>query len=202
MKRALSLILTLVLCLGLFAGCGGTEKGSVYWLNFKPESDEVLQEVAKMYKEETGVEVKVVTAASGTYNQTLLAEMDKKNAPTLFVIGNQNAVKDWKDYALNLKDTAIAKELNTDAYNLYDEDGNLVSIGYCYECYGIIVNPKLIEEAGFKMDDIKNFEGLKKVAESIHSRAAELGFDAFSASDMDDSSSWRFTGHMANLEYY
>ena len=30
MKRALSLILTLVLCLGLFAGCGGTEKGSVY----------------------------------------------------------------------------------------------------------------------------------------------------------------------------
>ena len=70
MKRALSLILTLVLCLGLFAGCGGTEKGSFYWLNFKPESDEVLQEVAKMYKEETGVEVKVVTAASGTYNQT------------------------------------------------------------------------------------------------------------------------------------
>lgn len=202
MKRALSLILALVLCAGLLAGCGGTEKGSVYWLNFKPESDEVLQEVAKMYTEETGVEVKVVTAASGTYNQTLLAEMDKKEAPTLFVIGNQNAVKDWKDYALNLKDTAIAKELNTDAYNLYDEDGNLVSIGYCYECYGIIVNPKLIEDAGFKMDDIKNFEGLKKVAESIHSRAAELGFDAFSASDMDDSSSWRFTGHMANLEYY
>ena len=203
MKKALSLILALVLCLGLLAGCGSSEEtGSVYWLNFKPESDEVLQEIAQMYKAETGVDVKVVTAASGTYNQTLLAEMDKTEAPTLFVIGNQNAVKDWKDYALNLKDTAIAKELNTDAYNLYDEDGNLVSIGYCYECYGIIVNPKLVEAAGFTMDDIKNFEGLKKVAESIHSRAAELGFDAFSASDMDDSSSWRFTGHMANLEYY
>ena len=89
MKRALSLILALVLCIGLFAGCGGTDKGSVYWLNFKPESDEVLQEIAKMYKEETGIDVKVVTAASGTYNQTLLAEMDKKEAPTLFVIGNQ-----------------------------------------------------------------------------------------------------------------
>ena len=176
MKKALSLILVLVLCIGLMAGCGGTQKGSVYWLNFKPESDEVLQEIAKMYKEETGVEVKVVTAASGTYNQTLLAEMDKKNAPTLFVIGNQNAVKDWKDYALNLKDTAIAKELNTDAYNLYDEAGNLVSIGYCYECYGIIVNPTLIEKAGFKVEDIKNFETLKTVAESIHSRAKELGF--------------------------
>ena len=202
MKKALSLLLVAILCVGLFAGCAGGEKGRVYWLNFKPESDEVLQEVAKMYTEETGVEVKVLTAASGTYNQTLIAEMDKEEAPTLFVIGNQNAVKEWKDYAVNLKDSAIAKELNTDAYNMYDEDGNLVSIGYCYECYGIIVNPTLIEKAGYKMDDIKNFEGLKKVAEDIHKRAGELGFDAFSASDMDDSSSWRFTGHMANLEYY
>ena len=202
MKKALSLLLITILCVGLFAGCAGGEKGRVYWLNFKPESDEVLQEVAKMYTEETGVEVKVLTAASGTYNQTLLAEMDKAEAPTLFVIGNQNAVKEWKDYAVNLKDSAIAKELNTDAYNMYDADGNLVSIGYCYECYGIIVNPTLIEKAGYKMDDLKNFEGLKKVAEDIHKRAKELGFDAFSASDMDDSSSWRFTGHMANLEYY
>ena len=202
MKKALSLLLIAILCVGLFAGCADGEKGRVYWLNFKPESDEVLQEVAKMYTEETGVEVKVLTAASGTYNQTLIAEMDKEEAPTLFVIGNQNAVKEWKDYALNLKDSAIAKELNTDAYNMYDEDGNLVSIGYCYECYGIIVNPTLIEKAGYKMDDLKNFEGLKKVAEDIHKRAKELGFNAFSASDMDDSSSWRFTGHMANLEYY
>jgi len=202
MKKALSLLVVAIMCIGMFAGCGAAEKGSVYWLNFKPESDEVLQQVAAMYTEETGVEVKVVTAASGTYNQTLIAEMEKSEAPTLFVIGNQNAVKEWKDYALNLKDTAIANELNTDAYNLYDEDGNLVSIGYCYECYGIIVNPDLIEAAGYKMDDIKNFDGLKKVAEDIHKRADELGFDAFSASDMDSSSSWRFTGHMANLEYY
>ena len=204
MKKALSLLIVAILCIGMLAGCGGkeSEKGSVYWLNFKPESDEVLQKVAKMYTDETGIEVKVVTAASGTYNQTLIAEMDKSEAPTLFVIGNQNAVKEWKDYALNLKDTAIAKELSTDAYNLYDEDGNLVSIGYCYECYGIIVNPDLIKAAGHTMDELKNFAGLKAVAEDIHARAAELGFDAFSASDMDSSSSWRFTGHMANLEYY
>ena len=202
MKKALSLLLVAILCLGLFAGCAGSETGRVYWLNFKPESDEVLQEVAKMYTEKTGVEVKVLTAASGTYNQTLIAEMDKEEAPTMFVIGNQAAVKEWKDYAVDLTDSAIAKELNTDAYNLYDEDGKLVSIGYCYECYGIIVNPDLIEKAGYKMEDIKNFDGLKKVAEDIHARADELGFDAFSASDMDDSSSWRFTGHMANLEYY
>ncbi len=177
-------------------------EGRVYWLNFKPELDGTAQELARTYTEKTGVPVQVVTAAAGTYSQTLIAEMDKTEAPTLFVIGNTAGVKDWKDYALDLKGTAIEAELNTDAYNLYDETGKLVSIGYCYECYGIIVNPDLVEQAGHKVEDIKNFETLKTVVEDIHARAAELGFDAFTSCDMDGNSSWRFTGHMANLEYF
>ena len=211
MKKLISLLLALVMVLSL-AACAPAEekpgetkadaKGSVYWLNFKPESDEALQEIAKMYKDETGVEVKVVTAASGTYNETLTAQMDKSGAPTLFVVGNQAAVETWGDYCLDLTDTDIAKELSTDAYMLYDDEGKLCSIGYCYECYGIIVNNKLLKEAGFEPGYITNFAKLKEVAESVHSRAAELGFDAFSSSGMDDSSSWRFTGHLINLEYY
>lgn len=176
--------------------------GSVYWLNFKPESDETLKEIAAMYTEETGVKVEILTAASGTYNETLTAEMDKSNPPTLFVVGNDAAVDTWGDYCYDLTDTDIAKELNTDAYMLYDDDNKLCSIGYCYECYGIIVNTALLEEAGYEADYITNFATLKEVAEDVHARAEELGFDAFTSSGMDDSSSWRFTGHLANLEYY
>ena len=217
MKKLVALLLALVMVLGL-AACtpapagnadptggetgGETAKGSVYWLNFKPESDEALQEIAKMYTDETGVPVKVVTAASGTYNETLTAQMDKSDAPTLFVVGNQAAVETWGEYCLDLKDTKIANELSTDAYMLYDEEGKLCSIGYCYECYGIIVNKALLKQAGYEADYIKNFATLKEVAEDVHARAAELGFDAFSSSGMDDSSSWRFTGHLINLEYY
>ena len=40
--------------------------GSVYYLNFKPEADEAWQKIAATYTEQTGVPVKVVTAASGT----------------------------------------------------------------------------------------------------------------------------------------
>ena len=226
-KKFWALALCVVLALSLLAGCsnnssstpapandggnstpandGGNASGaagSVYWLNMKPESDEVLQKVAEMYTAETGVPVKVVTAASGTYDQQLTAEMDKSAPPTMFVIGNEGGVRNWGEYALDLTGTPIEAELNTDAYNLYDADGKLVSIGYCYECYGIIVNPDLLEQAGHKVEDIKNFETLKAVVEDIHARADELGFDAFTSCDMDGSSSWRFTGHMANLEYY
>ncbi len=202
-KKLLALALCAVTVLSLaLAGCGGGGgEGSVYWLNFKPESDEVLQEIAKMYKEKTGVEVKVVTAASGTYDQQLTSEMDKSAPPTIFVVGNQADITKWGDYCADLKGTVVDTELTSDEYKLFDGE-KLAATAYSYECFGIVVNPELVEKAGHSMDEIKNFDGLKTVVEDIHARAAELGFDAFTACDMDGSSSWRFTGHMINLEYY
>lgn len=208
-RKLFSVALCATMVAGLFAGCGNSSssdkssaKGSVYWLNFKPEADEALQGIAKTYEKENGVKVKVVTAASGNYNSTLTSEMGKSAAPTLFVVGNQAAVKTWDDYCLDLKDTDVYNELNTDAFNLTDADGKVCSIGYCYESYGIIVNKKLLKEAGYEVTDIKDFASLKSVAEDIHKRADKLGFDAFTSSGMDDSSSWRFTGHLANMPLF
>lgn len=209
MKKFTAILLVLALCLTSIFAQGAAEQGqatkktgSVYWLNFKPESDAALQSLAQAYTAETGVPVKVVTAASGTYNETLTAEMDKSEPPTLFVVGNQGAVSSWGDYCLDLTGTAIANELNTDAYNLYDANGKLCSIGYCYEAFGIIVNKELLAKAGYSLSDITNFASLKKVVEDIHARSKELGFDAFTSSGMDGSSSWRFTGHLANAALF
>ena len=176
--------------------------GKVYYLNFKPEFDEALQKLASDYTAKTGVAVKVVTAASGTYSDTLTAEMGKSEAPTIFNIGNMSGLADWDDYALDLTGSAIANELNTDSFNLYNEAGELKAIGNCYESFGIIVNTKLLEEAGHSLDEIKDFDSLKAVADDIHARAEELGFDAFSSAGLDGTSSWRFSGHLANMPLY
>ena len=78
MKKLFALLLACLMIAGMFAGCAKEDEvGSVYWLNFKPESDETLQAIAALYTQKTGVQVKVVTAASGTYNETLTAQMDK-----------------------------------------------------------------------------------------------------------------------------
>ena len=176
--------------------------GKGYYLNFKPEFDEALQKLASDYTAKTGVAVKVVTAASGTYSDTLTAEMGKSEAPTIFNIGNMSGLADWDDYALDLTGSAIANELNTDSFNLYNEAGELKAIGNCYESFGIIVNTKLLEEAGHSLDEIKDFDSLKAVADDIHARASELGFDAFSSAGLDGSSSWRFSGHLANMPLF
>ena len=202
MKKKIALLLTMLMTVSMLAGCGGKKEGSVYYLNFKPEADQAWQELAKVYTEKTGVDVKVVTAASGTYSETLTAEMGKSSAPTLFQCGNQAGLETWGDYCLDLSDTAFYKEMTTDDFNLKGDKGEVLAAGYCYEAFGIITNVKLLGDAGYTLADIKDFASLKSVVEDITARSSELGFAAFTSAGLDGSSSWRFSGHLANMPLY
>ncbi len=196
MKKIIALLMAVVMVFALCACGAKADEPSVYYLNFKPEFDTALQELAASYTAKTGVEVKVVTAASGTYSDSLNANIKDV---TIFNIGNAAGLADWDEYALNLEGSAIAAELATDSFNLYNEAGELKAIGNCFESYGIIVNKTLLAKAGYSIEDITDFASLKAVAEDIHARAAELGFDAFSNCGLDGSSSWRFSGHLATV---
>ncbi len=177
--------------------------GKVYYLNFKPEADAAWQTLAAQYTELTGVPVTVVTAASGTYSETLTAEMDKgAAAPTLFQCGNKAGLDTWSDFLYDFTGTEVYAQQTTNDFNLFKETGEVAAIGYCYECYGIIVNTALLEQAGHTLAEITDFASLKAVAEDIHANAATLGFDAFTSSGMDGSSSWRFSGHLANMPLF
>ncbi len=216
MKKRIAMLLALVMVFGLTA-CGSrseapgqtnapeaapAEAGRVCYLNFNPEFDGALQELAAAYTAETGVAVKVLTAASGTYADTLTAEMAQSEAPTIFNIGNMDALAHWDDYAIDLAGTALADELIQDDFNLYNDAGELKAMGYCYESFGIIVNTDLLEQAGYTLSDIRDFASLKAIADDIHTNAAALGFDAFCAAGLDSSSAWRFSGQLANLPLY
>lgn len=223
LKKALSLVLAGTLCASMLAGCssptpseGGnaddastsgssapanTGGGSVYYLNFKPEQGPDWQELAAAYTEETGVPVTVVTAASGTYEETLMSEMAKSEAPTLFQVNGPVGLSNWKDYCYDLTGTPVLGELTSDDYAL-TEDGQTLGIAYVIESYGLIVNKTLLQQAGYTTDDIKSFDDLKRVAEDITARKDELGFAAFTSAGMDGSSDWRFKTHLANLPIY
>ena len=201
-KRVFAVLAAAGLLAAVLSGCAAKDEPSVYWLNFKPEADRALQAVARTYREQTGVEVKVVTAASGQYEATLTAEMDKSNPPTLFVAGSPGAVERWSGYCYDLTDTPVYGELVSDQFVLRDGQGRACAMGYCFECFGIIVNKTLLAEAGYTLADVGDFAGLRRVAEDIHARREELGFDAFTSAGLDDSSGWRFTGHLANMPLY
>ena len=216
---------------GLLAGCGGSSStaasstststeskaestaasteattdaaGKVYYLNFKPEQDQDWQDLAAEYTKETGVPVTVVTAASGQY-ETPCTERDGEDArlPTLFQVNGPVGLANWKDYCYDLSGSQLYGELTSDSFALKDGDA-VAAIAYVLETYGIIYNKELLTAAGYTQDDIKGFADLKKVADDIQARKAELGVDgAFTSAGMDSSSDWRFKTHLANLPIY
>ncbi len=185
-------------------------EGAVYYLNFKPEQADQWVALAKTYTEETGVPVTVVTAASGTYEQTLKSEMAKSEAPTLFQVNGPVGLASWKDYCYDLKDSAVYKDLSSDDFALIGDDGSVKGIAYVIETYGLIYNKKLLNDyiategaVITSADDIKDFATLKAVADDIQAKKDDLGIEgAFTSAGFDVSSDWRFKTHLANLPLY
>lgn len=184
-------------------------KGSVYYLNFKPEQATQWEDLAKIYTEQTGVEVNVLTAASGTYESTLKSEMAKDEVPTLFQVNGPVGLATWKDYCLDLKDSEVYSHLKSDDFALKDGD-SVYGLAYVIETYGIIYNKALLADycaldgAVIKdASEITSFDTLKAVADDIQARKDELGVEgAFTSAGMDSSSDWRFKTHLANLPIY
>ena len=201
MKKLFALVLALALALSLAAVASAEETGSIYYLNFKPEVAEKWEALAAAYTAETGVEMTVVTAASGTYEDTLKSEIAKTEAPTLFQVNGPVGLNTWKDYCYDMSGSDFYGELTSDAFALKDGDA-VLGIAYLTESYGLITNTALLEKAGYTVDDITNFETLKAVVEDITARKDELGFSAFTSAGMDSSSDWRFKTHLANMPIY
>ena len=188
---------------------GDDAKGKVYYLNFKPEAADQWTALAKEYTKEKGVEVKVQTAASGTYEQTLKSEIAKTEAPTLFQVNGPVGYQNWKKYTADMSNTDVYKELANQDVALKDGD-KVVGVPYVMETYGLIYNKDILNKyfaldgaKATSMDEIDNFDTLKAVADDMQARKDELGIKgAFTSAGFDSSSDWRFKTHLANLPLY
>ncbi|KOA59043.1 ABC transporter substrate-binding protein [Bifidobacterium animalis subsp. animalis MCC 0499] len=209
-KATVGLVAIAAMSLTGLAACGGSSaddgKGKVYFLNFKPEAADQWVALAKKYTDKTGVQVKVQTAASGTYEQTLKSELAKSDAPTIFQVNGPVGYQNWKGYTADLKDTGIYNELNNKDIALKDGD-KVVGIPYVMETYGIIYNKDLLKKytelPGAKIKDAKeinSFDKLKEVSDDMQAKKDQLGIKgAFTSAGFDSSSDWRFKTHLANI---
>jgi len=209
-----SLILALACmlsCMSL-AGCGGkSKKSEVYFLNFKPESASVYEELAKKYKEEKGVTVKVVTAAANNYEQTLKSEIAKSDAPTIFQVNGPVGYSVWKDYCADIKDSKLYSYL-TDKDLAIKEDGGVYAVPYVVEGYGIIYNDAVMKKY-FALpnkkstlsaaSEISSFEELKVVVEDMTANKQALGIKGvFASTSLASGEDWRWQTHLLNVPLY
>ena len=239
MKKSVLSLLSTVSLLTLLTACGGGETeeqesvtgtdgttetseaadstetasgGSVYYLNFKPEIADAIEDLAEAYTEETGVEVKMVTAAGGTYEQTLKSEITKSAPPTIFFINGPIGYQNWKDYTLDLADTDVYDWLVDKDLAITGADDSVAAIPITVEGYGIIYNAAIMEDyfaldnkaTDFdSVDDINNFDALKEVVEDMTALKDDLGIQGvFSSTSLASTDQWRWQTHLANLPVY
>ena len=238
-KKLVSAVLVSAMAATMLAGCGDAKApastqtggttdaqettstveagtGSVYMLNFKPETDDAWQALAKTYTEQTGVEVNVLTAADGQYKTTLQSELAKSEAPTIYNIGSTADCAEYADYIYDLSGSALYDHL-TDKSLALEYDGKVAAIANCYECYGIIYNKTILQNyidnyegaVISSVDDINSFDTLKAVAEDINANVDAINeacgtelTEAFASAGLDSGSNWRFSGHLAGIALY
>lgn len=183
--------------------------GELYFLNFKPEVADIYTAIGEAWNAETGNTLKVVTAASGTYEQTLKSEIAKTDAPVLFQINGPVGYGNWKDYTADLKGTELYAHLSDKSLAVTSGDG-VYGIPYVVEGYGIIVNNAIMAKyfalPGAKaasLDEINNFATLKAVVEDMTAKKADLGIQGvFSSTSLKPGEDWRWQTHLANVPIY
>lgn len=213
MKKTIALFLSIVCVVALLTGCGERSKADIYFLNFKPESANVYRELAQKYEDETGIAIKVVTAAANTYEQTLKSEIAKSSAPTIFQVNGPIGYQSWKDYCLNIESSNFAKLLTDEALAIRDENGNGVyAVPYVVEGYGIIYNDAIMKKY-FALNDktvdidsadqINSFATLKAVVEDMTAKKSVLGIDGvFASTSLSSGEDWRWQTHLLNVPLY
>lgn len=213
MKKLIALFLSVICAASLFAGCGERKKADVYFLNFKPESAGAYREIVKKYEEETGITVKIVTAAANTYEQTLKSEIAKSSAPTIFQINGPIGYESWKNYCLNIENSDFANLLSDKDLAIRDKSGNGVyAVPYVVEGYGIIYNNAIMKKY-FSLsnratniesaEQINNFDTLKAVVEDMSAHKEELEIKGvFASTSLASGEDWRWQTHLLNVPLY
>ncbi len=212
MKKITAFLMAVMMTLSL-ASCNkkADDTVTVRFLNFKPEVASVYNDIAAAYKEETGIDLIVDTAANNTYESTLAARMGTSEAPTIFQVNGPRGYANWSDYCADLSGTELYKHLNDQSIALKVGDA-VYGIPYLVEGYGIIYNEEITDryfaltdrDTDFSsMDEINNFEKLSELVEDMQDKEDELGIDGvFAATSLKSGEDWRWQTHLANVPIY
>ncbi|MBU9712676.1 ABC transporter substrate-binding protein [Evansella tamaricis] len=111
----------------------------------KVEITEELEELAKIYEEETGVEVEVWGTTGDDYFQQLQIRLNSNQGPSIFSLRHLTEAMSLESYAYDLSDVEYAQYI---AENMALEvNGKLLGIPFGAEGFGLVYNKDLIDPA-------------------------------------------------------
>lgn len=116
----------------------------------KVEIQDALQELAEVYKEETGVEVEIWGTTGDGYLQQLKAKLANNQGPTIFNQGGGAEVEQIQGYCADLSDLPFISSIADGMTDSSTVDGKVLGIPYTVEGFGLVYNKDLIDATTLK----------------------------------------------------
>lgn len=152
----------------------------------KVEISDQLEELAKEYTKETGVEVEVWGTTGDDYLQQLKIKLGNNQGPTVFSLAPGAESDQLKAYLADLSDLSFVGDIADNMANKMDN--KVVGIPYTMEGFGMVYNKSLIDPS--KVTDYDSFAKMLK-----DQKAA--GINGFSLSQ----ESYFLIGHILNTPF-
>lgn len=169
MKKVLALVLSLALCMMTVSVLA-----DIVICQNKVEITAAMQDYAKLYKEKTGVDVKVITGGgSSDYNTVLKAEMASGREPDIWVIEGPTSYELWKDKIADM----TGEEWTKYTAAAYMDGDKVVGFPVAVEGYGLAYNADILAKAGIDPKTLTNVDAYKAAFEKLDSMKDELGLD-------------------------
>lgn len=184
-KRILAALLAATMVFGGLAGCAGQASSAVSsaaastasesstpeeqktpaadkFIIFqrKGELNAIFEELAEVYKAETGVTMEVWGDMGDGYINTLQGKLTSGYGPTIFTVRAGVETELLKEYLSDLSSEPYIDKILNDLE--LRADGKVVGIPYGLEGYGFLCNPNLVDPASIK--DVASFEKAMKDA--------------------------------------
>ncbi len=136
--------MTVSLCL---SGCGGAKSGKkggkITIFQSKTEIMSELNNLAKDYTAETGVEVEVWETTGDSYYSDLKTGLSTQAGATLFSLQPGAESREMADYLADLSDLSFVSKIGA---GMADEiNGKVVGIPYTVEGFGLVYNKDLVD---------------------------------------------------------
>jgi spermidine/putrescine transport system substrate-binding protein len=143
MKKA-ALLLVIVFAAAALFGCAGSEKKTLYVLNW---GDYIDEELLDRFEEETGIEVNYTTMAS---NEEMLIKLQSKDTiydicfPSDYIV--ERLISEDLLHELNRDNIPNLKNIDERFLNLSFDPGNKYSVPYMWGTVGIMYNKTMVKE--------------------------------------------------------
>lgn len=144
----------------------------------KVEIADQLEDCAKAFQEETGIEVEIWGTTGDDYMTQLKTKLANNQGPTIFSCAGDSELEDIKGYCLDVSDIGWIDQIADGMLDsITGEDGGIYGIPYTVEGFGIVYNKDLTDAT--KFTSIQDLEDEIKAQEANGINGFELSQETY-----------------------